>query len=319
MSERTGIARRALLAATAASAAAPLARPRAQAPTRLNVGFTAINEYTGLFVAKEEGFFARRGLDVELTLIANNATLPAALISNSVQLGTPSVTTILQAIDGGIPLQFVCGAGVLSAARPSVGVVARSGSNFARPTDFEGKRIAVPGLNALFHVIFRQWLIAGGQNPRGVSFVEVPFAQMFDSLRGGQVEALVTADPARSRIIEANVGYAVGNMLDAIMDNALSGNFAATEGYIAAHRSQLTAFRASIDEGHAFAERDPEATLAHVAKYMRLSPEVLRSLPKPILRSRIDREQVEFWVRVATEQGMLRGRVSVDRLLAGLV
>lgn len=34
-------------------------------------------------MAKEEGFFARRGLDVELTLIANNATLPPALISNS--------------------------------------------------------------------------------------------------------------------------------------------------------------------------------------------------------------------------------------------
>lgn len=307
-----------LLGAVAAGAWPNVSPARAQASLKLNVGFTAINEYTGLFVAKEQGFFAKRGLEVELTLIANNATVPAALASNSIQIGTPSVTTILQAVDGGIPLQLVCGAGVLSVSKPSVGLVAKTGSNIAKASDFAGKRVGVPGLNALFHIIARQWMIKGGQDPKTVHFVEVPFAQMFDTLRGGQVDALVTAEPARSRIINGGVGFVVGNILEAIMDNALSGNYTATSSFISANRQPLASFRAALDEAHAFAASQQEATLNDVGKYLKLPLETLRSLPSPILRTQIDRAQVEFWVKVAIDQGMLRSPLSVDQLMGGL-
>lgn len=106
------ISRRIFLASAAAGLSLHSGLSAAQAPNRLKVGFSPINEYTGLFVAKDQGFFQKRGLDVELQLIPVNATMPAALLSNSIQIGTPSITTTLQAVEGGMNLQFLCGAGV---------------------------------------------------------------------------------------------------------------------------------------------------------------------------------------------------------------
>lgn len=312
------ISRRIFLASAAAGLSLHSGLSAAQAPNRLKVGFSPINEYTGLFVAKDQGFFQKRGLDVELQLIPVNATMPAALLSNSIQIGTPSITTTLQAVEGGMNLQFLCGAGVLSAAHPTIRMLARDGSGLGSVTDFKGRRVGVSALNATFHVIAREWLSKGGVDWKSVSFVETPFTQMFDLLRGGQVDALVASDPALSRIVAAGVGRPVGNLLDAVMDNALSGNYCVTAEFAAKNKPALMAFRQSIDEAHAFAAANPEPTRRSVAKYLGLPEDVIAKVTPPILASQIHRAQVEFWVKVVRGQGMLRRDVQVDALMAGM-
>ncbi|WP_213736859.1 ABC transporter substrate-binding protein [Bradyrhizobium sp. dw_411] len=282
---------------------------------KITVGFTAINEFTGLFVAKDKGMFKRRGLDVDATLIANNATIPAALYSRSIQIGTPSVTTLLQAVDGGLDLRFVCGGGVLSSARPSVGIIVRADNGPDSASVLAGKRIGVPGLNALFHVIARRWLSQNGVDPRKVNFVETPFAQMYDLMRGGQLDAVVAGDPVRSRIMADNVGKALGNMLSSIPEGALSGNYASTAAFAQENSSALSAFSDAIAEADELATKDPAGVLDIVSRYLRLPVDVLANLPPPILRTRIDRAQIEFWVQVAREQEMVRQPVSIDKLL----
>ena len=282
---------------------------------KITVGFTAINEFTGLFVAKGKGLFKKRGLDVDATLIANNATIPAALYSKSIQIGTPSVTTLLQAVDGGIDLRFICGGGVLSSTRPSVGMIVRADQGADSASALVGKRIGVPGLNALFHVIARRWLSQNGVDPRKVNFVETPFVQMYDLMRGGQLDAVVAGDPVRSRIMADNVGKALGNLLSSIPDGSLSGNYATTSAFAEANPSILTAFSQAIAEADELATADPVGVLDIVSQYLRLPVGVLATLPPPILRARIDRAQIEFWVQVAREQEMLRQPVSVDKLL----
>ena len=66
-----------LLAASAALVAAPALR--AQAPTRIVFGYTAVTDFASAFVAAEQGYFKKRGLDVEMKFIPLNSTIPAAL------------------------------------------------------------------------------------------------------------------------------------------------------------------------------------------------------------------------------------------------
>lgn len=312
-----GISRRQALATVlgAASSAALTLSGQAQTPVKLKVGFSPINEYTGLFVAKDQGFFERRGLDVEPTLIQNNATIPPALVGNSIQLGTPSVSTILQALEGGLPLQLICGAGVFSAAKPSISLVAKVGSGFTKAEDFRGKRIGVSALNALFHIVVKEWLSKGGVDPKTVSFVETPFTQMFDMLRGGQVDALVASEPVLSRILNGGVGERVGNILTAVMDNALSGNYTTTVDFARKNRAAMVSFKAAIEEAHVFAQSNPKAVGESIARYLQLDEKIVAAMPAPILRSRIDREQVEFWIKVAKSQGLIRREVSINSLM----
>ncbi len=141
---------------------------------------------------------------------------------------------------------------------------------------------------------------------------------MFDLLRGAQVDALVASDPVLGRITGGNVGQPVGNILDAVMDNALSGNYCATADFAAKNRAALAAFRQAIDEAHAFAQANPGPTRQSVARYLNLAEDVVATVKPPVLRSQIERRQVDFWVKVVKGQGMLRQEASVDALMAGL-
>ena len=63
-------------------------------------------------VAIDEGIFKKHGLEAEMVLIGINSNIPAAILSNSIQIGGPTSTVFLQAADGGLDL-------VASAAQPS--------------------------------------------------------------------------------------------------------------------------------------------------------------------------------------------------------
>ena len=58
------------------------------------VGYTAVPDFAAAFIAKEQGVFAKRGLDVELKAITLTSNIPAALVSDSIQIGgtTPTVS-----------------------------------------------------------------------------------------------------------------------------------------------------------------------------------------------------------------------------------
>jgi NitT/TauT family transport system substrate-binding protein len=71
-----------VVAATIALAHAATAEP-------IRVGFTATGDYFPLFIAKEEGYFAKRGLDVEPVLVPINSIIPQALLANSLEIGGP--------------------------------------------------------------------------------------------------------------------------------------------------------------------------------------------------------------------------------------
>jgi NitT/TauT family transport system substrate-binding protein len=82
--------KRAISAIAMACLAAMTGAPARAADTKINLGYTAVADYASAFIAKDQGFFAKHGLDVELTAIAINSNMPSALISNSIQVGLPT-------------------------------------------------------------------------------------------------------------------------------------------------------------------------------------------------------------------------------------
>jgi NitT/TauT family transport system substrate-binding protein len=157
----------------------------------------AVADYVSLYAAKEEGFFAKRKLDVEPTLVTLNSTIPQALLSNSLQVGLPTPSVFLQAVDGGLDLVVIGGTSITDPSTlKNFGVVIRAGENIQKAQDFAGKKVGVPGIGAFLHVLFRQWLVQNGVDPKKVTYVEVSFPAMNDVLKGGTVDAVVSAAPS---------------------------------------------------------------------------------------------------------------------------
>ena len=188
----------------AAAFAALLAAGPVHAQTKIQIGCTATSDCASAMVAVDEGIFKKHGLDAEMVLIGINSNIPAAILSNSIQIGGPTSTVFLQAADGGLDLVAVAGASIMNpSSNANIAAFARNGITIKEPKDFVGKKVGAPGLGAFLHVLFVKWLVEKGVDPKSVNFVEVTFPTMADIIKSGGVDAVLTAEPFVTRMTNA--------------------------------------------------------------------------------------------------------------------
>lgn len=311
--------RRTLLSAlAAASATASLPSRAQQAHPKIVFGYTAVTDFASVFVAAEEGYFKKRSLDVELKFIPLNSTIPAALQSDSLQIGGPTPSVFLQAVDGGLDLVLVAGGGLTSKTITGFGLVARAGSGIKSAQDCVGKKIGVPGLGAFLHVTFRAWLKDSGVDYRKVNFIEAAFPQHADLLRGGSVDAVVSADPFMSRITESGAGYVASYYSTFLPENNQTIVHAAKREWVAKNPATARAFREALVEAGAFIQQQKNDAKVRTAigKYIKLPPEVLAKVqvspPGPVVTDK----QLGYWTGLMKEQDMLKTNIDVAKLIA---
>lgn len=309
--------RRTLLSGLAAASAAATLPAWAQS-TKIIFGYTAVTDFASVFVAAEEGYFKKRNLDVELKFIPLNSTIPAALQSDSLQIGGPTPSVFLQSVDGGLDHVLVAGGGVTSKTITGFGLVARAGSGIKTAQDCVGKKIGVPGLGAFLHVTFRGWLKQSGVDYRKVNFIEASFPQHGDLLRGGSIDAVVTADPFMSRITDSGAGYVASYYSTFLEEGNHTIVHAAKREWVQKNPAAAKAFREAVQEAAAFMQnpKNNDKVRAAIGKYIKLPPEVIAKMqispPGPL----VNEKQLNYWVRLMKDQDMLKTEPKVAQLIA---
>jgi NitT/TauT family transport system substrate-binding protein len=221
-------------------------------------------------------------------------------------------------VDGGLDLVLVAGGGLTSKTITGFGLVARAGSGIKGPQDCVGKKIGVPGLGAFLHVTFRAWLKDSGVDYRKVNFVEAAFPQHADLLRGGSVDAVVSADPFMSRITESGAGYVASYYSTFLPENNQTIVHAAKREWVAKNPAAARAFREALVESAAFMQqpRNDAKVRAAIGKYIKLPPEVLAKVqispPGPV----VTEKQLAYWTGLMKEQEMLKTSIDVAKLVA---
>jgi NitT/TauT family transport system substrate-binding protein len=81
----------------------------AVAQQKITIGGTPNSGPATARVADTEGIFQKHGLEATYTLITINPSIPPALLAGSLQIGIPTPTTFLQAVDGGLDLVVIVG------------------------------------------------------------------------------------------------------------------------------------------------------------------------------------------------------------------
>lgn len=299
-----------LLATLAAIAVSAIAS-NATAQTKVAVGYTAAGDFTPVFVAKEKGYFEKRGLDVTLTRIALASTVPAALMANSVQIGTGTGPGLLQAVEGGLDLVAVSGAARQLRTNATVSVVVRKGLKIASPADFKGKKVGVPGLNSVIDVVFRKWLKNNGVAVESVTLVEAPFPQMNDMLRGGMLDAVAVLEPFRAKILTDGNGEKVADYFSDVKDGMIFGFWIATRAWADANPAAVKAFREAGAEAVAYIKANPDDAKAIEAKYLGVKFPGFSSFD-----IEIKPEDLQAYADISKDLGLLRKNVDAARLIA---
>jgi NitT/TauT family transport system substrate-binding protein len=282
----------------------------AAAQTKLSVGYIATADTLAIVVAKERGFFDRRGLDVTPVRIALASNVPSAIMSDSVQIGMGTGPMLLQTADAGLNLVVVGGIARINRQSNIVSLVARSGLKVDGPADLRGKRIGVPGFNSMFHVFLQKWLLDRGIQPKEVNMVEAAFPQMNDQLKGGSLDAVLVLEPFRNRILGGGVGYKVADFVNDVNPDVLAAYWMTKADWAASNAQTLNAFREAYAEGIAWALQNQDA--------MRGMETKLLGGPSPVIPAyTIDAKPADFEVfdRIGRDLGMWRSNFDLNKLV----
>jgi NitT/TauT family transport system substrate-binding protein len=303
------------VAAVAALVAFGVATAHAD-PFKLKIACTATSDCASAMVARDEGIFAKHGIDADVTLIAINTNIPPAIVSDSIQIGGPTATVFLQAVGGGLDLVAVDGASVMdTVSNESIAAVARNGANIRDAKDFVGKKVGVPGIGAFLHVLFRKWLIEKGVDPKSVNFVEVTFPTQSDTLKSGAVDAVLTAEPLISRIKAAGAGEVAARYAVDLARADPIIPYVATRAFAEQHPDVIKAFRASIEEAAPIVNSDRDKATAAVAKFTKMPIDLVRLTRPNVSKTELKGSDFAWWVETMKQQDMLQGTIDLNKLV----
>jgi NitT/TauT family transport system substrate-binding protein len=278
--------------------------------TKVNIGFSPAADFTPVFAAKDKGFFEKRGLDASLTRIPLASNIPSAIVSGSLQIGMGTGSMLVQTAEAGLGLVAITGASRFLKSNSIVSLVARSGESIKTAGDLKGKKVGVPGLNSMLHVLLQKWLLDNKVPLSQVTMIEAPFPQMKDLLKGGTLDAVIAIEPFRSRILSDGTGYKVADYVTDIQDNILAAFWMAKSDWAQANPQAIRAFREAYEEALAWCLQNPDEARALQVKYL--------GVPSPVVPSystQISAKDLELFERAGRQVGMLRQPVDVTKLI----
>lgn len=296
--------------AAGALALVPLTPPAA-AQTKVNIGYATASDFLPAFIAKEEGCFDKHKIDATLTRIPIANNIPAAITAGSLQIGMSTATILLQAREGGLDLVGVAGATRMLKNNPSISLVVRKGVDVKTAADVKGKKIGVPGFNSVADVMFKKWLKNNGVKLEEVTFIETPFPQMPDLLKGGTIDGVVAVEPIRSRIVGAGIGYRIPEeFYVAVNPDTVLAFWSANGAWAKANPEVIKNFRACLAEGLASLKANPEKAKEIEKKYLGFNTPVY-----PTMALDLKGEDFVFFAGLAKEMGLTRKDVDVKTLV----
>jgi NitT/TauT family transport system substrate-binding protein len=274
------------------------------AQTKVAIASSPSADYLPAWVAQEEGFFRKHGLDSTTTTVMSS-TILAGLQSGSLQVAGVPPAAMLTANEGGLDLVAIAGASVSSKTGKNFGILVAADSGIKNGKDLVGKKIGVPAISGMSYVLTRKYVADSGLAPNQVSFIEVGMPQAGDALKSKSVQASVTAAPFIQRAVQ-NSGASVLAYFDSIMPEGTQITpFTATREWAARNPAAVQGFRAAIAEAIQFIEKNPQAAKVDLAKYTKLPPEVIANTVLPHYVAKVTEEDMRYWVKLDLEEGQI--------------
>jgi NitT/TauT family transport system substrate-binding protein len=235
------------------------------------IGVSTLRISLPVFVAEQNGLFAKHGIDAEVRRYETAQPLADELGAARIDAGGYVAFPILFGPGVAPPKVRVFTAVVEDAGHPLSYLLVKKGSGLRGVAALKGRRIGI-----LPTVAYRRWLEAilhnDGLRPEDVTIV--PFAPSLevDALAGGGVDALFTGDPMATAALARGFAELATDSPDVprvLGDPFLFGTFAVTEDFAQKHPAQAQALVSALDEAITMLAADPAVGKAAMKPYVR--------------------------------------------------
>lgn len=221
-----------------------------------------------VYYARDEGFFRRAGLDVDVDNLSTGPGIIAALTAGTYQFGAANPISIVQARVHGLPLAIVAPGAVHVKGVLDAGMMLPANSTIKTVKDLEGKTVAVVAIGGIAAVALQAWITQRGGDAKAVKLVEVPFSSMAPGLEEGRFDAALMVEPfitaAKPHLKPFVDPYEV------IGNRFLFDGWVASEPWLAKNADVAQRFVSALRAAHAWANSHHPETAVILARNTKL-------------------------------------------------
>ena len=218
-----------------------------------------------VYLAKEKGFFSKRGLEVEITRVEHASERRALLSTGKADVTLETIDMAIVDVGSGVPLHFFL---QLDESAGADGVVASQ--EIVTLQDLKGKRVGAQK-GEVPYMLLRYLMKKENISRDSVEFVDLFPDDAGAAFVSGSIDAAGTWEPWLSKAKQRTGGHILVSSKDApgvIVDVA-----AATKTAVSSRSADLNAFSCAWLEAIEYIRAHPQESYAIMAKYYDLTPE----------------------------------------------
>lgn len=278
--------------------ARPAATPTADLPSlavaatpagdlkQVSLGYIPVMNFAPVFVAKELGYFAEQGLDVELRVFAGGSEMIAQLATNDLNTGFGGAGPgLFNAVNQGLPVKIIAPGHSEGNPVATPLVVARAkceSGEISQVSDLRGKKVAINAPGATEYWL-SQALAQGGLTVDDIDLQTLAFPDAVVALESGAIDAAILGEPTATLAEQQGIGVRLTSDFEVqgITPTVVYGNeeFLASEPEAAKGLmiGYMKAVRAIMERGFS----DPEI-LPIIADYTQLPEDLIIASVAPL-------------------------------------
>lgn len=276
-------------------------------PDVVRIGVLPTSGIAPLYVGQEQGFYERRGIEIETQVGAGGAAIVPAVMAGDLDIGYGASVSSAIARAKGLPVTIVA-QGIIgaSSAQESINkVVVASSSDISSAADLEGKTVAVNTLGSVAEILIKAVLEEEyGVDVSAVEFIEVPLPEMLQTLEAGQADAVWATEPFLSQA-ESQGHRALFSMDAEFAPNTSLASYFTSEKFIAEHPDLVERFVAATNDSLRYAQEHPDEVRAAVKKYLDIPEAAVDSMTLPLWDADLHVDTIERQARYAVDYGLI--------------
>ncbi len=296
MNRRTALG---LIGAAASMSALPATPVLADDAMRLAA--PALDATALMFYANDQNFFKNAGLNVDLQAMANGEAVTLAIAGGAVDIGCSEAISLILAFHKGIPLTLIAAGGVQTPTSATGLLFARNDLNAKTGADFNGKTVAVVGLNGFAQYGTQNWIDKNGGDSKTVKFVQFAGGQIGVALQDGRIDGAFVPEPFVSAV--KKVAHPVANSMGAIAPTFVSSAHFTTVPYAKAHPDEIRKFQAALAKAADWSNANTDQTAVILERVARVSPDVVNASVRAHYAGTLTPALVQPMIDVAAKYG----------------
>jgi NitT/TauT family transport system substrate-binding protein len=290
--------------------------------TKIKVSVLPFLTYAPLFIAKEEGFYAEQGLDVEFVPIEKNSDAMAPLAQGQLDVASGSFdVSTLNAIAKGANLKYVSDKGYLDAKGCSAMTfvvrkeLLESGA-LEDPAKLKGMKAALMPASSSEYAL-NILLKDTGLTTKDIDIQNVPLPSRLEAMKNGQLDITAVSPPWTERFA-ASGDTAVWNGMEKVTPNIQFSVNIFGPNFLEKNRELGKKYMIAYLKGvRQYNQGKTDRNVEILSKYTQMTPEEVRQSCWISIRSdgMIDSAALSGFQEWALARGFQVAPVSIDQLL----